>query len=98
MSLAFCEISVKPISPTPPFPIGLVIISTTNDLLDIGPQQNRMLKLRRITPLDITEGWVSLDDTILDQGIQTEEVLLLTETVEISSTEGEGAEVLFDGV
>ena len=37
---------------------ALVIISSTDHLLNGRPQQNGVLKLRRITPLDITERWI----------------------------------------
>ena len=44
---------LPPLSPPPLPPANLIIITPCNNLLNIRPQQNRMLKLCRIAPLDI---------------------------------------------
>jgi hypothetical protein len=77
---------------------ALIIISSANHLLHIRPQQNSVLKLRSITSLDITEGWVRFHDARRDQMVQAEQVFVQSQSIQISSAPWQSAKVLVDGV
>lgn len=56
-----------------------------------------MFALRSITPLDIAQWGICLNNSGADEVVQTKEVLVVSETVEVASAEGQGAKVLCDG-
>lgn len=43
--------------------LDLVVVPAANNLLDCRPQQNGMLKLRRVTPFDIHQWGVGFDNS-----------------------------------
>ena len=57
-----------------------------------------MLQLRRIASLDVYQRRIRLHDPTGHKVVQTQQILVLAETVEIPTAEGECAEVLGDGV
>lgn len=80
----------------PPKTSHLIIISPTYHLLTIRPQQERMLKLRRVRALLIHQRRVRLHDALRDEVVEPEEVLVLPQAVEVAAAEGERAEGLVD--
>lgn len=60
--------------------------------------QTYMFTLRSVAALNIAKGRVGLYDTGRDEVIETEQVLIVAEAIEIAPAEGQGAEVLGDGV
>jgi len=57
-----------------------------------------MFTLRSITAFDIAQGWVCLHDTCANQVVQTQQVLVVTKTVEVPSAERQSTKVLCDAV
>lgn len=56
-----------------------------------------MLTLRGITPLDIAQRRISLDDTGANEIVQSQKILVVAQAVEVATAPGQGAEVLSDG-
>jgi hypothetical protein len=77
---------------------ALVVIPPADDFLDVRPEQNGMLKLRRVAPFDIAKRWICFHDALLNQMVQTKQVFVLAQSVQISSAPWQSAEVLVDGV
>lgn len=60
--------------------------------------ETHVFTLCRVAALDIAQRWVRLDNTSANQVVQTQEVLVVAQAVEISPAERQGAKVLGNGV
>jgi hypothetical protein len=88
--------SICTLKKNPNLNFPLIIIPPRNNLLNIRPQQNRMLILRRITALNIHQRRVILHNPGLDQIIQPQQILIMPQTVQIPATERQRAEILLN--
>lgn len=57
-----------------------------------------MLKLCRVAPLGVAQGWVRVHDAQVTQVLQSHQVLALSEAIQPTSAEGQRPEVLVDHV
>ena len=81
-----------------PQPSSLVVRASRDDLLASGPEEDGVLELGRVAPLDVTQRGIGFDDLLVAQVLEGHEVLLLSEPVEPAPAEGQRAEVLVDRV
>lgn len=56
-----------------------------------------MFTLCGIAALDVAKWGIRLDDARRDEVVEAQQVLVVTEAVEVAPAEGQGAEVLVDG-
>ena len=75
-----------------------IVITPADDLLNGRPQQESMLELSSVAPLDIDKRRIRFDNARRNEIIQPEQVFLLTETVEVPATERQSAEILVNDV
>jgi hypothetical protein len=75
-----------------------IVVSTTDDLLHVRSKDERVFKLSSITPFDVTERRISLNNSRFDKIVQAEKVFLLTEAVQVPSAKWQSAKVFVDDV
>lgn len=67
----------KVVTEYPRRPAFLIVVPAADHLLDGGPQEDRVFKLRRVAALDVDQGRVGLDDAGVHEVVQPEQVLFL---------------------
>mmetsp|Transcript_21513 Transcript_21513/g.36891 ORF Transcript_21513/g.36891 Transcript_21513/m.36891 type:complete len:201 (-) Transcript_21513:1009-1611(-) len=83
-----------------PYRLGgwLVVVAAGDDLLAGGAEIDGVLELGDVAALDVAQRRVRLDDAGVHEVLQRHQVLGLPKPVQVATTEGEGVEVLVDGV
>ncbi len=76
----------------------LIVVTPAKDLLAVRSKQEAMLKLCSITALLVHQWWICLDNTLVDQVVQAQQVLLVAQTVEITTAEWKSAERFVDNL
>ena len=76
--------------------LGLIIVTTADNLLHSRPQENGVLELGSVTALDVDKGRIRFDNAAANQVVQAEQVLLLTKSVQITSAKWQSTKALLD--